>query len=159
LLREKCQAFRKWKKYESNTWRATYKMYVKRVKQHSFIAKRDYFLRSLDGCHDPGSFWRSLNRFTGRKQRENIPTLKTQSGDEATTNNEKAEALMLQFASVFQPCEPETNTSLSPLNSTETIRKASARRILHIISHIPTKKACGCDEIPMVVIKKIVNLS
>jgi hypothetical protein len=153
LFRQKSKAYRKWKKCESNTWRATYKLYVKQIKKGIFMAKKDFFLKSLDGCHDPGSFWRGLNRFTGRKQREDIPTLNTQSGGEAITDKEKAEVLMLQFASVFQSSETEVNISLNSPSTVEFISKASVKRIHQIITQIPNKKAPGCDGIPMVVIK------
>jgi hypothetical protein len=145
LFRQKSKAYRKWKKCESNTWRATYKLYVKQIKKGIFMAKKDFFLKSLDGCHDPGSFWRGLNRFTGRKQREDIPTLNTQSGGEAITDKEKAEVLMLQFASVFQSSETEVNISLNSPSTVEFISKASVKRIHQIITQIPNKKAHEID--------------
>jgi hypothetical protein len=113
------------------------------------------FHKAFVECKDPADFWRSLNYFTGRKKREDVPALRMMDGVMATTEEEKSEALRRQFASVFNdkspvglPCTPVT------CQLPETTPKMCVLRTLQLIHRLPTRKASGSDDIPAFVVKK-----
>jgi hypothetical protein len=150
LYREKEKAYNKWKKTASPTDHAAYKRLTKQVKQKMLISKKEFFFNSFSGCKDVASYWRSLNQFTGRSQRDEIPMLKTGTG-EAFTDDQKAEALRHQFASVFTNCSPQIDTGVS--QESYVIPKADVKRMLKKIAETPLKKAMGNDGIASPVIK------
>ena len=109
-----------------------------------FIAKRDFFTKTFTNCADPASFWKALNRFAGRKQHSEIPTLKTSDGMEKSKSQEKAELLRQQFESVFLPSNDTYN--VQDTDSYCYMQSASVELILHKIAKLP---------IPALVIKNV----
>jgi ribulose kinase len=72
LLWKKNSAFKKWKKTGQCNHRAQYKKLVKKMKKEMFESKRQTFLNAFKDCKDSATFWRELNKFSGKVQREQI---------------------------------------------------------------------------------------
>jgi hypothetical protein len=71
-----------------------------------FLAKKGFLLKNLSECSDAVHFWRVLNNFIGRKQKNSIPTLTNSNRVEMQNDEDKAKALKNVFPSDFAKYEP-----------------------------------------------------
>jgi hypothetical protein len=151
LHAQKLKAYRQWKLSSSAAKQSQYIRLSKRLKKEIVIAKKTFFFDSFRKCHDPGSFWKTLNYFTGRSLRVEIPSLISVDGQSTTTDKSKAEVLCQQFVSVFK--NQDTQMPNFEVDRDSLIMDANVRTILKKISTTPTRKAVGVDEISCHVLK------
>ena len=152
LLKEKDKVFRKWKRRRScSKLKASYRRLVKQVKKVMFISKTQYFQKMFSKVDSPITFWKTLNEISGRKGKEDIPTLIKENGIEADSAAEKAEVLRNQFASVFTSSCKEI--PVYDVHDLEEIPQTNAGELSRIIDKLPMKKAMGKDGISVSVIK------
>jgi exonuclease III len=149
-LKAKKKAYLKWRKQGTETLRAQYKKLVKRLKKETFLAKKKFLFDEFTGCKDYAEFWKRLNMHTGRLERQEIPMLITKEGTEANNSKEKAEALLVQFQSVFKTKDDE----LIQFNQEdEHLAECSIQHILRKIKKMPSKKSPGIDGISVQIYK------
>jgi hypothetical protein len=95
--------------------------------------------KNLSECSDAAHFWRVLNNFTGRKQKNSIPTLTNSNGVEMQNDEDKAEALKnVFFASVFTKYEPTQQILQVEPNA---LFEPSMKTILNSLKRIKCSKA------------------
>jgi hypothetical protein len=150
ILKEKQKAYLKWRKQGSESLKREYKKLVKLLKKNTFLAKKKFLHDEFSGCKDYGEFWKRLNMHTGRQEREGIPILITKLGTEAINNEDKVEALLTQFKSVFKEKDDEL-LPFSVLN--DVVPTCSVKHILRKIKKLSYRKSPGLDGISMQIYK------
>jgi hypothetical protein len=137
--------------YNSQVHRSHVNSIGKKLKKEIFLAKKKLFIDSFKHCHDSGSFWKALNFLSGRSFKDEIPSLRNPDGSEVTSNEEKSEVLVQQFASIFNTEDTEV---LDELEDNQCfVTEVLPGNLFKKISSLSNRTSAGQDGLSVRVLK------